>query len=111
MPRKPAVARTLGDFLLTIHARLLSGSELEQILAWLKPRELHVTRARFGIGAPFQTLQEIARDFDVCPERIRQIEAKALRRARWYVHTHNLKAEPLATEPAPDEGGTPKNTP
>ena len=38
------------------------------------------------------------------PERIRQIEARALRRARWYVHTHDLKAEPPATEP-PGKGG------
>ena len=106
MGRKPAVARTLGDFLVTIGARLLSGHELDQLFVWLEPRDARVVRARFGIGRSFQTLTDIGleRGFDVGPERIRQIEARALRRARWYVHTHGLKAEPPATEP-PGKGG------
>ena len=53
------------------------------VLATLKPREERVLRKRFGIGLPTDyTLEEIGKEFRVTAERIRQIEAKALRKLK-----------------------------
>ena len=62
-------------------------SELKTItteaLATLTPREERVLRKRFGIGLPTDyTLEEIGKEFRVIGERIRQIEAKALRKLK-----------------------------
>ena len=62
-------------------------SELKTVvtasLATLKPREERVLRKRFGIGLPTDyTLNEIGKEFSVIGERIRQIEAKALRKLK-----------------------------
>ena len=62
-------------------------SELKTVtteaLATLKPREERVLRKRFGIGLPTDyTLEEIGKGFSVTTERIRQIEAKALRKLK-----------------------------
>ena len=62
-------------------------SELKTVtteaLATLKPREEWVLRKRFGIGLPTDyTLNEIGKEFSVIGERIRQIEAKALRKLK-----------------------------
>ena len=63
----------------------------EQVLAGLSPRESKVLRMRFGIGMNTDhTLEEVGRQFDVTRERIRQIEAKALRKLR-----HPSRSEPL----------------
>ncbi len=63
----------------------------EQVLAGLSPREAKVLRMRFGIGMNTDhTLEEVGRQFDVTRERIRQIEAKALRKLR-----HPTRSEPL----------------
>ena len=52
-------------------------------LGTLKPREERVLRKRFGIGLPTDyTLNEIGKGFSVTTERIRQIEAKALRKLK-----------------------------
>ena len=52
-------------------------------LGTLKPREERVLRKRFGIGLPTDyTLNEIGKEFSVIGERIRQIEAKALRKLK-----------------------------
>ena len=52
-------------------------------LATLTPREERVLRKRFGIGLPTDyTLEEIGEEFRVTTERIRQIEAKALRKLK-----------------------------
>lgn len=53
-------------------------------LGMLTPREAKVLRMRFGIDLPAQrhTLAEVGKQFDVTRERIRQIEAKALRKLR-----------------------------
>ena len=49
----------------------------------LTPREERVLRMRFGIGMPTdQTLEEVGQQFSVARERIRQIEAKALRKLK-----------------------------
>ncbi|MGH8431992.1 MAG: sigma-70 family RNA polymerase sigma factor, partial [Solimonas sp.] len=54
-----------------------------QILASLTPREAKVLRMRFGIDMNTDhTLEEVGKQFDVTRERIRQIEAKALRKLR-----------------------------
>lgn len=57
--------------------------EVEKVLATLTPREEKILRMRFGIGEKSDhTLEEVGRVFGVTRERIRQIEAKALRKLR-----------------------------
>ena len=59
------------------------SSTTRKVLATLTPREERVLRLRFGIGAATDhTLEEVGQDFEVTRERIRQIEAKALRKLR-----------------------------
>lgn len=59
------------------------SSKMDELLKTLTPREAKVIRARFGLdGRGAQTLEEIGRLFDVNKERIRQLEAKALRKLR-----------------------------
>jgi RNA polymerase primary sigma factor len=54
-----------------------------RVLATLAPREEQVLKMRFGIGERSNhTLEEVGQDFAVTRERIRQIEAKALRKLR-----------------------------
>ena len=60
-------------------------------LATLTPREERVLRKRFGIGLPTDyTLEEIGEEFRVTTERIRQIEAKALRKLKHPSSTRHL---------------------
>ena len=62
-------------------------------LATLKPREERVLRKRFGIGLPTDyTLEEVAKEFSVISERIRQIEAKSLRKLKRPSVTRKLRA-------------------
>jgi RNA polymerase primary sigma factor len=57
--------------------------QVRKALATLTPREEKVIRMRFGIDEKSDyTLEEVGQDFDVTRERIRQIEAKALRKLR-----------------------------
>jgi len=64
-----------------------------RVLSTLTPREEKVLRMRFGIGEKADhTLEEVGRDFEVTRERIRQIEAKALRKLRHPSRTKKLKA-------------------
>ena len=62
------------------------------MLATLTPREAKVLRLRFGLedGRP-RTLEEVGKEFDVTRERIRQIEAKALRKLRHPSRSRKLK--------------------
>ncbi|HDZ23121.1 MAG TPA: RNA polymerase sigma factor RpoD [Desulfobacteraceae bacterium] len=64
-----------------------------KVLTTLTPREEKVLRMRFGIGEKADhTLEEVGRDFDVTRERIRQIEAKALRKLRHPSRSKRLKS-------------------
>ena len=63
-----------------------------KVLATLTPREEKVLRMRFGIGEKADhTLEEVGSDFAVTRERIRQIEAKALRKLRHPTRSRKLK--------------------
>ena len=63
------------------------------VLTTLTPREEKVLRMRFGIGEKADhTLEEVGRDFSVTRERIRQIEAKALRKLRHPSRSRKLKS-------------------
>ena len=91
----------IGDFLedktqSSPSDKVVSGSLEEQTfkaLATLTPREEKVLRMRFGIGERSDhTLEEVGQNFDVTRERIRQIEAKALRKLRHPSRSKKLKA-------------------
>jgi RNA polymerase primary sigma factor len=67
--------------------------QTRKVLASLTPREEKVLRMRFGIGEKYDhTLEEVGQDFDVTRERIRQIEAKALRKLRHPSRAKRLKS-------------------
>lgn len=91
----------LGDFIEdnTIHSPQDSatGAGLREsthsVLAGLTPREAKVLRMRFGIDMNTDhTLEEVGKQFDVTRERIRQIEAKALRKLRHPTRSDQLKS-------------------
>lgn len=69
------------------------SEQTRKVLATLTTREEKVLRMRFGIGeASDHTLEEVGQDFNVTRERIRQIEAKALRKLRHPSRSKRLKA-------------------
>jgi RNA polymerase primary sigma factor len=73
--------------------RLNLSEQTRKVLSTLTPREEKVLRMRFGIGERADhTLEEVGRDFDVTRERIRQIEAKALRKLRHPSRSKRLKS-------------------
>ncbi|MEE2675271.1 MAG: RNA polymerase sigma factor RpoD [Myxococcota bacterium] len=73
-----------------IHSNL--AEQTREVLATLAPREARVLRMRFGIGEQSNhTLEEVGQDFEVTRERIRQIEAKALRKLRHPSRSRVLK--------------------
>ncbi|AFZ83687.1 RNA polymerase primary sigma factor [Candidatus Kinetoplastibacterium blastocrithidii TCC012E] len=91
----------LGDFIedtttLTPSDSALHGSMkniVKEVLDSLTPREAKVLRMRFGIEMNTdQTLEEVGKQFDVTRERIRQIEAKALRKLRHPSRADKLKS-------------------
>ncbi|WP_439956667.1 RNA polymerase sigma factor RpoD [Oligoflexus tunisiensis] len=91
----------IGDFLedktqSSPSESVIAGSLEEQTLkalATLTPREEKVLRMRFGIGEKSDhTLEEVGQNFDVTRERIRQIEAKALRKLRHPSRSKKLRA-------------------
>ena len=69
------------------------AEQTRKVLATLTPREEKVLRMRFGIGEKSDhTLEEVGQDFEVTRERIRQIEAKALRKLRHPSRSRRLKS-------------------
>jgi RNA polymerase primary sigma factor len=69
------------------------SEQTRNVLRTLTPREEKVLRMRFGIGEKADhTLEEVGRDFNVTRERIRQIEAKALRKLRHPSRSKQLKS-------------------
>ncbi|MBU0995568.1 MAG: RNA polymerase sigma factor RpoD [Proteobacteria bacterium] len=69
------------------------AEQTRKVLATLTPREEKVLRMRFGIGEKADhTLEEVGKDFAVTRERIRQIEAKALRKLRHPTRSKKLKS-------------------
>src|ERR1700687_5089393 len=68
------------------------GEQTRKVLATLTPREEQILRMRFGIGQKTDyTLEEVGKQFAVTRERIRQIEAKALRNLRQPGRSRNLE--------------------
>ncbi len=66
--------------------------ELERQLHTLTPREEHVIKLRFGLyDGRTRTLEEVGKEFDITRERIRQIEAKALRKLRHPSRARHLR--------------------
>ncbi len=70
----------------------LLKEQLAEVLHTLTPREEHVLKLRFGLddGRP-RTLEEVGKEFNITRERIRQIEAKALRKLRHPSRSKRLK--------------------
>jgi RNA polymerase primary sigma factor len=85
-----------------IHTNL--GDHTRRVLATLTPREEQILRMRFGIGEKTDsTLEEVGKLFAVTRERIRQIEAKALRKLRTASRSRNLQ-DFVGQEPAGSRG-------
>jgi RNA polymerase primary sigma factor len=91
-PQEAVVERSLSD-------------QTRRVLATLAPREERVLKKRFGIGERANhTLEEVGHDFDVTRERIRQIEAKALRKLRHPSRSRLLKG--FVDDPPPLDPGS-----
>ena len=70
----------------------LLREQLEEVMNTLTPREAKVLKLRFGLeDGKARTLEEVGKEFDVTRERIRQIEAKALRKLRHPSRSKKLK--------------------
>ena len=91
----------LGDFiedtntLIPVDFATMEGLRqiVKDVLESLTPREAKVLRMRFGIDMNTDhTLEEVGKQFDVTRERIRQIEAKALRKLRHPSRSENLRS-------------------
>ena len=90
----------LGDFIPDVDApepaEVASATILREViereLNTLTPREAHVIKLRFGLyDGRTRTLEEVGKEFDITRERIRQIEAKALRKLRHPSRARHLK--------------------
>lgn len=73
-------------------AYTLLKEQLEEVMNTLTPREAKVLKLRFGLeDGKARTLEEVGREFEVTRERIRQIEAKALRKLRYPSRSKKLR--------------------
>jgi RNA polymerase primary sigma factor len=90
----------LGDFIedrntlppADVASRQLLKEQIEEVLSTLTPREQRVLQLRFGLeDGRSRTLEEVGKEFNVTRERIRQIEAKALRKLRHPSRSRKLK--------------------
>ena len=90
----------LGDFIedrdalppVDAASKQLLKEQIEEVLTALTPREQRVLRLRFGLeDGRSRTLEEVGQEFNVTRERIRQIEAKALRKLRHPSRSRKLK--------------------
>jgi RNA polymerase primary sigma factor len=90
----------LGDFIEDRNAlppsdaatRRLLKEQIDEVLSSFTPREQRVLQLRFGLeDGRSRTLEEVGREFNVTRERIRQIEAKALRKLRHPSRSRKLK--------------------
>jgi len=90
----------LGDFIEDRNAlpppdaasRQLLKEQIDDVLSTLTPREQRVLQLRFGLeDGRSRTLEEVGKEFNVTRERIRQIEAKALRKLRHPSRSRRLK--------------------
>ncbi|MBI4296656.1 MAG: sigma-70 family RNA polymerase sigma factor, partial [Chloroflexi bacterium] len=90
----------LGDFIedraalppVDAATKQLLKEQIEDVLATLSPREQRVVKLRFGLeDGRSRTLEEVGREFMVTRERIRQIEAKVLRKLRHPSRSRKLK--------------------
>ena len=90
----------LGDFIADddspapsdVASHTLLKEQLEEVLSTLTPREEKVLKLRFGLeDGRSRTLEEVGKEFNVTRERIRQIEAKALRKLRHPSRSKRLK--------------------
>jgi RNA polymerase primary sigma factor len=90
----------LGDFIEDRNAlppadaasRQLLKEQIDNVLSSLSPREQRVLQLRFGLeDGRSRTLEEVGKEFNVTRERIRQIEAKALRKLRHPSRSRRLK--------------------
>jgi RNA polymerase primary sigma factor len=90
----------LGDFIpdndapapTDVASHTLLKEQLEEVLGTLTPREEKVLKLRFGLeDGRSRTLEEVGKEFNVTRERIRQIEAKALRKLRHPSRSKRLK--------------------
>ena len=71
---------------------MLLKEQLNEVLSTLSDREARVLRLRFGLeDGRARTLEEVGKEFNVTRERIRQIEAKALRKLRHPSRSRKLK--------------------
>jgi RNA polymerase primary sigma factor len=100
MPVGSEESSSLGDFIEDETApgpadetsRNLLREQMKDILDSLSPRERHVLKLRFGLDdGQSRTLEEVGQKFGVTRERVRQIEAKALRKLRHPMRSRKLK--------------------
>ena len=86
------------------------ASQTRKVLRKLSPREERIIRLRFGIGTKSEcTLEEVGREFAVTRERIRQIEAKALRKMSGpmgVLRADLSEEDPIGSDPGPAKRGS-----